>query len=78
MATSGDGKGTAVFMMLLLLPLAGFWLIKPEQMWRTTRAWKYKNPEANEPSEEAFILARVGAALGIVVILIVLLVAATS
>ena len=32
----------------------------PKKLWWTTEAWKFKYPEANEPSETSFAMTRVG------------------
>lgn len=44
-------------------------VISPEGMWRSTQAWQYKNPEANEPSEAAFTTMRVSGIISILVLL---------
>lgn len=45
-----------VAMVLILLWAA----ISPESMWSTTSAWQYRDPEANEPSDAAYAVQRVG------------------
>ena len=59
-----------VAMVLILLWAA----ISPESMWSTTSAWQYRDPEANEPSDAAYAVQRVGAVLGLVLIAILVLV----
>ena len=59
-----------VAMALIMLWAA----ISPESMWSTTSAWQYRDPEANEPSDAAYAVQRVGAVLGLVLIAILVLV----
>lgn len=46
---------------VLLLALA---LVNPLSLWRATRGWTYRDPEANEPSDDALSLGRAGRAIG--------------
>lgn len=45
---------------VVLLALA---LINPRSLWHATTGWRYRDPDANEPSEDALFLGRVGRAL---------------
>lgn len=58
-----------IALVLILLWAA----ISPESMWSTTSAWQYRDPEANEPSDAAYAMQRVGAVLGLVLIAILVL-----
>ncbi|WP_349826792.1 DUF6199 family natural product biosynthesis protein [Brevibacterium litoralis] len=50
----------------IALALFGVWpLVAPLHCWRTLQAWKYKNPEAHEPSAAALAFERFGGGLGI-------------
>ena len=57
---------------LLVIPaaLAVWTLISPRSAWRVTTAWRYRNPEAHEPSEAAYVVQRVGGAIGLVATLV--------
>lgn len=37
----------------------------PRSLWMKTQGWKFKDPEANEPSDTMYSLTRVGSAIGI-------------
>ncbi|MGH3730142.1 MAG: hypothetical protein ACRDTU_15540 [Micromonosporaceae bacterium] len=45
-------------------------MISPQSAWRTLRAWQYKNPEANEPSEAAYATERVVSGFALVVLIL--------
>lgn len=45
---------------VILLALA---LINPRSLWHATTGWRYRDPDAHEPSEDALFLGRVGRAL---------------
>lgn len=32
------------------------WTVAPREMWRITQGWRYKDPEANEPSDAAYVM----------------------
>lgn len=51
-------------MVVLGVLVLGGTFISPKSIWQATEAWKYKNPEANEPSETALELNRLGFAVG--------------
>ncbi|WP_433696872.1 hypothetical protein [Nocardiopsis sp. CA-288880] len=57
--------------LFLLLPLGWFVLVavKPRVHWYV-RAWAYRDPEANEPSDTAFSLYRLGAVVMVVLCLV--------
>ncbi|MFT3715786.1 MAG: hypothetical protein QM774_07520 [Gordonia sp. (in: high G+C Gram-positive bacteria)] len=60
-----------VFLAILLA--AGFavalcWLIAPRWAWRRRFAWMFKNPDAVEPSDAAYRVMRVGAAVSMIVL----------
>lgn len=68
----------------MLLLVAIFFVIvggasaaNPRLLWRATR-WQYKNPDANEPSNKAYIVQRVAGALFAVLGLVLIVVAITK
>lgn len=48
---------TLTFVMAGFLLILGF--VNPRRMWWRTAAWQYRNPQANEPSEQSYQAARV-------------------
>lgn len=66
-------------MVLLIGVPVGAWLFRnPDKLWWATESWKYKNPEANEPSEAAYGMSSLTGILVIVVSVIVALLAFTN
>ncbi|MEU5858884.1 hypothetical protein [Nocardiopsis dassonvillei] len=57
--------------LFLLLPLGWFVLVavNPKVQWHV-RSWAYRDPEANEPSDTAFMLYRLGAVVMVVFCLV--------
>ena len=58
------GVGALVIGLVFLVPRA----IAPKATWWRFDAWKYKDPEANEPSDEAYNWMRIESRYSIVVI----------
>ena len=50
---------------LLLVAVCILRVVAPQKVWRATEGWRYKHPEANEPSDTAYGFRRV---LGVVMI----------
>jgi hypothetical protein len=48
--------GGAIFFVLIGVPIGLFMLLRPRKMWWLFDSWKYKNPEANEPSDAAYAM----------------------
>ncbi|QGP90565.1 hypothetical protein GKZ92_22860 (plasmid) [Gordonia sp. 135] len=53
----------------IAVPLLLWQIFNPRGMWEATQAWKYRNPEANEPSDEAHGVAQAGAIFGLVILI---------
>lgn len=55
------------FLLLIIFGLccvlAFFSMLFPKTLWWTLEAWKYQNPEANEPSDSAYTYGRIGSAV---------------
>lgn len=52
--------GLALLILLIGIPIGTLMLVKPRQMWWATESWKYKNPNANEPSAAAYGMSAIG------------------
>jgi len=46
--------GLAIIILLIGIPIGLYMLLRPKKLWWTLSSWKYKNPEANEPSEAGY------------------------
>lgn len=58
-----------LLLVLALAVLMLLWsLISPRSQWRILKSWTYRNPEANEPSDAAYGLTRIGALVGLLVL----------
>lgn len=63
--------GVAILCLVIGIPLGLVMLCKPKQIWWATQSWKFKNPEANEPSEAGYGMSALGG-LGVIVAAIIL------
>ncbi|WP_301123638.1 DUF6199 family natural product biosynthesis protein [Mycolicibacterium fortuitum] len=52
--------GVAILCLVIGIPLGLFMLLRPKTIWWATESWKYKDPEANEPSEVAYGMQALG------------------
>jgi hypothetical protein len=52
--------GLGIVVLLIGIPLGLLMLFKPREVWRATEGWKFRNPEANEPSGIAYALGGIG------------------
>lgn len=62
--------GLLILVLLFAVPLFLWSIVDPRGAWRVGQAWKFRNPEANEPSEAAYGLQRVGAVVGLIMLLV--------
>jgi hypothetical protein len=46
-----------LLVLLIGLPLGLFVLVKPKQMWWALQSWRFRDPEANEPSDAGYGLS---------------------
>lgn len=56
-----------IFGAILIIAFGLWCAISPRSVWKITEAWTYRHPEANEPSDIAYLISRVG---GVVLIVI--------
>lgn len=56
---------------LLLIAFALWTVIAPRQQWQVLNAWRYRDPDANEPSDLSYHLGR-AAGIGTIVLVLVL------
>lgn len=65
---------------LLFAAVIGLWAaISPEGIWNTTASWRYKDPEANRPSDAQFALSRAGGMFAVIMAIVMIpLVVVTS
>lgn len=54
----------AILALALCLFFALWYAISPQHVWRTFYAWRYRDRDANEPSETTFFLQRIGGIVG--------------
>jgi hypothetical protein len=52
--------GLGIVVLLIGIPIGLLMLFKPRQVWWFTEAWKFRNPEANEPSGAVYVLSGLG------------------
>jgi hypothetical protein len=56
--------GFGFVVLLIGVPLCFLMWFKPRELWRATESWKFRNPEANEPSDFAYRLSAIGTTAG--------------
>ena len=64
--------GVAIFFLVLAAVFALWGLISPEGMWNATQSWRFKDPEANRPSEAQHAMTRVGSGICLVAVAIMI------
>lgn len=52
--------GLGIAFLLIGVPIGIMMLRKPREMWHATEGWKFRNPEANEPSGAVLMLSGLG------------------
>lgn len=67
----------AIIILLIGIPIGLLMVLKPRALWWTLQSWKYKDPEANEPSDAAYTMSSLGGGVVIVIVVIVALIAWT-
>ncbi len=60
-----------VIALLVIVPGLLWGAISPRSQWRALSAWQYRNPDANEPSDLAYGLARLSNIVTLVIIVVV-------
>ncbi|MFV8053393.1 DUF6199 family natural product biosynthesis protein [Mycobacterium sp. 48b] len=61
--------GAGILVIVIGVLVGGAMVASPRRIWWVTESWKFKNPEANEPSDTAYGMTRAG---GVFVILLAL------
>jgi hypothetical protein len=56
--------GLGIVVLLIGVPLSFLTWFKPRELWRATESWKFRNAEANEPSDFAYRLGAIGTTAG--------------
>ena len=52
--------------LVVFIGMAAWSMISPRSQWELLASWQYKQPEAQEPSNAAYLLARFVGAFGII------------
>ena len=60
--------GLGILVLLIGIPLGLLMLFKPRQVWQVTEGWKFRDPEANEPSGIAYALGGIGTIVGTLIL----------
>lgn len=58
-----------LFIVLVLILAAN--AIAPRTLWWTLSSWRYRNPDANEPSDSAFMAGRIVAIVLLIAVIVV-------
>ncbi|WP_067843416.1 DUF6199 family natural product biosynthesis protein [Mycolicibacterium wolinskyi] len=69
--------GVAILCLVIGIPIGLYLLLRPRKIWWALESWKYKNPEANEPSEAGYAMQALGG-VGVIAAAIILAVLAWS
>ena len=70
--------GIAVVILLIVIPVGVYMILRPRKIWWATQAWKFRDPEANEPSDASYAFSRLGGVMMIVGGAVVALLVATG
>lgn len=62
--------GVGIFLIVVGVLVGGVMAAAPRGIWWATQSWKFRNPEANEPSDVAYGMTRVGGVLLVIVALV--------
>ena len=55
--------GLGIVVLIIGIPIGLLMLFKPREVWQATEGWKFRNPDANEPSGVAYALSGIGVIL---------------
>ncbi|MGV0741584.1 DUF6199 family natural product biosynthesis protein [Mycolicibacterium sp. XJ870] len=58
--------GAGILIIVVGVLLGGVMAAAPRGIWWATQSWKFRNPEANEPSELSYVMTRAGGVLLVV------------
>ncbi|MUL81074.1 MULTISPECIES: DUF6199 family natural product biosynthesis protein [unclassified Mycolicibacterium] len=62
--------GPAIFIMIIGVLVGALMVAAPRGIWWATQSWRFRHPEANEPSALSYAMTRVGGVFVIVVALV--------
>ena len=58
------------WVVIVVLVLIFLWsVISPRSQWMIFQSWTYRNADANEPSDAAYTLTRIGGVVAIIVLI---------
>ena len=63
------------FLMAVVAAMALWNVLSPRSVWASLSAWRYRDPEANEPSDAAFTVSRIASLVGLVACVVVAVIA---
>ncbi|MEV0670691.1 DUF6199 family natural product biosynthesis protein [Mycobacterium sp. NPDC050441] len=55
--------GAGIFLIIVGVLVGGVMAAAPRRIWWATQSWKFRHPEANEPSDTAYGMTQAGGAL---------------
>lgn len=58
--------GAGIVVIVIAVAVGGLLVAAPKGIWWATQSWRFRNPEANEPSDVSYSLTRVGGVLTII------------
>ena len=62
------GSLVLLLSIMVLIPMLLWGAIDPRGMWEVTSSWQFRDPEANEPSDDAFAFQRLAAIVALLMI----------
>lgn len=67
--------GPGILIIVVGVLVGGVMAAAPRGIWWATQSWKFRNPEANEPSDTSYGMTRLG---GVLVIMLALFLGAST
>lgn len=66
----GESMNVLLIVGIIAVPLLLWSIISPRSQWQMLSGWAYRNREANEPSDAAYTVARLGSVVALVALLV--------